>query len=73
MVVGYLNNLESFQKHGSLELTSSDSVLVSLGWGPGISTFKKHPEVFLMCIQDYAPLRKICQFDVMWGKRGLQT
>lgn len=73
MVVGYLNYLHFSKKCGCLELTSNDSELIGLGYGPGISIFKKHPEVFLMCSQDYEPTRKIGWFDLTREKKDLQT
>ena len=64
--MGYLNHLYFSKKYGCLKFASNDSDLT----GPGISLFKKHPEVFLMCSQDYEPMRKICWFDTTWEKRG---
>lgn len=72
VVVGYLNHLYFSKKYGCLKFTSNDSDLTGLGCGPGIRIFKKHPEVFLTCSQDYEPTRKICWFDTTWEKRGEQ-
>lgn len=60
-------------KYGILKVTSHDFVQVGLRWGPEISVFKKHPQVFLMCSQDYDPSRKKYQFDMTWEKKSLQT